>query len=160
MRTLSRAPAGSRPPRGRGRGRRREQGRQHRVALIRLLQRRQRRAGAEGHAGVGTLHLRKSARSSTSTTSSATKWTRISLHQRRRRFHRKKTLAQKAPASVTPIRRPHPGPSTWCFHELCHFSGAKIYPGKGIRFIRADSQASFLVLCKIAFQLLVGITKV
>lgn len=116
MRTLSRAPAGSRPPRGRGRGRRREQGRQHRVALIRLLQRRQRRAGAEGHAGVGTLHLRKSARSSTSTTSSATKWTRISLHQRRRRFHRKKTLAQKAPASVTPIRRPQPGPSTWCFH--------------------------------------------
>ncbi|KAK3124840.1 hypothetical protein QOZ80_7BG0594410 [Eleusine coracana subsp. coracana] len=25
--------------------------------------------------------------------------------------------------------------------ELCRFSGAKIYPGKGIRFIRADSQA-------------------
>ena len=24
--------------------------------------------------------------------------------------------------------------------ELCRFSGAKIYPGKGIRFIRADSQ--------------------
>ncbi|OEL32649.1 hypothetical protein BAE44_0006332, partial [Dichanthelium oligosanthes] len=24
--------------------------------------------------------------------------------------------------------------------ELCHFSGAKIYPGKGIRFICADSQ--------------------
>ena len=42
-------PARSRPPRGR----RREQGRQHRVALVRLLQRRQRRAGAEGHAGVG-----------------------------------------------------------------------------------------------------------
>ncbi|CAH9071734.1 unnamed protein product [Cuscuta epithymum] len=24
--------------------------------------------------------------------------------------------------------------------ELCRFSGAKIYPGKGIRFVRADSQ--------------------
>ncbi|VAI38843.1 unnamed protein product [Triticum turgidum subsp. durum] len=24
--------------------------------------------------------------------------------------------------------------------ELCRFSGAKIYPGKGIRFIRSDSQ--------------------
>uniref|UniRef100_A0A804P9X2 TRASH domain-containing protein n=1 Tax=Zea mays TaxID=4577 RepID=A0A804P9X2_MAIZE len=24
--------------------------------------------------------------------------------------------------------------------ELCRFSGQKIYPGKGIRFIRADSQ--------------------
>lgn len=28
--------------------------------------------------------------------------------------------------------------------ELCRFSGAKIYPGKGIRFIRADSQVSTL----------------
>lgn len=28
-----------------------------------------------------------------------------------------------------------------CFRtELCRFSGAKIYPGKGIRFIRSDSQ--------------------
>ncbi|RWW71672.1 hypothetical protein BHE74_00020568, partial [Ensete ventricosum] len=24
--------------------------------------------------------------------------------------------------------------------ELCRFSGAKIYPGKGIRFVRSDSQ--------------------
>uniref|UniRef100_A0A2P2J232 Large ribosomal subunit protein eL24-related N-terminal domain-containing protein n=1 Tax=Rhizophora mucronata TaxID=61149 RepID=A0A2P2J232_RHIMU len=24
--------------------------------------------------------------------------------------------------------------------ELCRFSGAKIYPGKGIRYIRSDSQ--------------------
>uniref|UniRef100_A0A803QZZ0 Large ribosomal subunit protein eL24 n=1 Tax=Cannabis sativa TaxID=3483 RepID=A0A803QZZ0_CANSA len=24
--------------------------------------------------------------------------------------------------------------------ELCRFSGAKIYPGRGIRFIRSDSQ--------------------
>ncbi|KAK9205466.1 hypothetical protein WN943_015733 [Citrus x changshan-huyou] len=30
----------------------------------------------------------------------------------------------------------------WCIirTELCKFSGAKIYPGKGIRFIRSDSQ--------------------
>ncbi|CAK7337250.1 unnamed protein product [Dovyalis caffra] len=28
--------------------------------------------------------------------------------------------------------------------ELCRFSGAKIYPGKGIRFIRSDSQVMFL----------------
>lgn len=27
--------------------------------------------------------------------------------------------------------------------ELCRFSGAKIYPGKGIRFVRADSQVFF-----------------
>ncbi|KAJ0753223.1 putative ribosomal protein L24e [Helianthus annuus] len=24
--------------------------------------------------------------------------------------------------------------------ELCRFSGQKIYPGKGVRFIRSDSQ--------------------
>nr|GMD83445.1 60S ribosomal protein L24 [Ipomoea batatas] len=29
-------------------------------------------------------------------------------------------------------------PAKWT--ELCRFSGAKIYPGKGIRFVRADSQ--------------------
>ncbi|XP_022983123.1 60S ribosomal protein L24-like isoform X1 [Cucurbita maxima] len=29
----------------------------------------------------------------------------------------------------------------WLFRtELCRFSGSKIYPGRGIRFIRADSQ--------------------
>lgn len=28
--------------------------------------------------------------------------------------------------------------------ELCRFSGAKIYPGKGIRFVRSDSQVNFL----------------
>ncbi|KAA3455184.1 60S ribosomal protein L24-like [Gossypium australe] len=31
----------------------------------------------------------------------------------------------------------------FCWHartELCRFSGAKIYPGKGIRFVRGDSQ--------------------
>ncbi|KAL5995007.1 60S ribosomal protein L24A [Asimina triloba] len=28
----------------------------------------------------------------------------------------------------------------YCATELCRFSGAKIYPGKGIRFVRADSQ--------------------
>jgi hypothetical protein len=27
-----------------------------------------------------------------------------------------------------------------CRTELCRFSGQKIYPGKGIRFIGADSQ--------------------
>lgn len=27
--------------------------------------------------------------------------------------------------------------------ELCRFSGAKIYPGKGIRFVRSDSQVIF-----------------
>ncbi|KAJ1378921.1 TRASH domain [Sesbania bispinosa] len=27
-----------------------------------------------------------------------------------------------------------------CWTELCRFSGAKIYPGRGIRFIRSDSQ--------------------
>ncbi|KAL7183847.1 hypothetical protein ACSBR2_026095 [Camellia fascicularis] len=27
--------------------------------------------------------------------------------------------------------------------ELCRFSGAKIYPGKGVRFIRSDSQVFF-----------------
>ncbi|KAJ0043040.1 hypothetical protein Pint_17401 [Pistacia integerrima] len=27
-----------------------------------------------------------------------------------------------------------------CRTELCRFSGAKIYPGKGIRFVRSDSQ--------------------
>lgn len=26
--------------------------------------------------------------------------------------------------------------------ELCRFSGQKIYPGRGIRFIRSDSQVS------------------
>jgi hypothetical protein len=33
-----------------------------------------------------------------------------------------------------------------CFYrtELCRFSGAKIYPGKGIRFVRSDSQVSSL----------------
>lgn len=31
-----------------------------------------------------------------------------------------------------------------CFRtELCRFSGAKIYPGRGIRFIRSDSQVRF-----------------
>jgi hypothetical protein len=33
--------------------------------------------------------------------------------------------------------------SNWNFHfrtELCWFCGAKIYPGRGIRFIRSDSQ--------------------
>ncbi|KAK8553889.1 hypothetical protein V6N13_072820 [Hibiscus sabdariffa] len=29
--------------------------------------------------------------------------------------------------------------------ELCRFSGAKIYPGKGIRFVRSDSSSSFLI---------------
>ncbi|XP_020578926.1 60S ribosomal protein L24-like [Phalaenopsis equestris] len=38
--------------------------------------------------------------------------------------------------------------------ELCRFSGAKIYPGKGIRFVRGDSQV-FLFLsskCKRYFH--------
>uniref|UniRef100_A0A8R7TXZ9 Large ribosomal subunit protein eL24-related N-terminal domain-containing protein n=1 Tax=Triticum urartu TaxID=4572 RepID=A0A8R7TXZ9_TRIUA len=30
--------------------------------------------------------------------------------------------------------------------ELCRFSGQKIYPGKGIRFIRSDSQVNFVML--------------
>lgn len=34
----------------------------------------------------------------------------------------------------------------WCFRtELCRFSGAKIYPGRGIRFIRSDSQVSYVM---------------
>ncbi|PHT71666.1 60S ribosomal protein L24 [Capsicum annuum] len=32
--------------------------------------------------------------------------------------------------------------------ELCRFSGAKIYPGRGIRFIRADSQVFLFVNSK------------
>jgi len=32
-----------------------------------------------------------------------------------------------------------------CRTELCRFSGAKIYPGKGIRFVRSDSQVSSLL---------------
>ncbi|GJP39383.1 hypothetical protein CLOM_g23759, partial [Closterium sp. NIES-68] len=32
--------------------------------------------------------------------------------------------------------------------ELCRFSGAKIYPGRGIRFIRADSQVFLFVNAK------------
>ncbi|CAN6807615.1 unnamed protein product [Brassica oleracea var. botrytis] len=32
--------------------------------------------------------------------------------------------------------------------ELCRFSGQKIYPGRGIRFIRADSQVFLLVNSK------------
>ena len=34
--------------------------------------------------------------------------------------------------------------TVWFFRtELCRFSGSKIYPGRGIRFIRSDSQVSF-----------------
>ncbi|KAG5556734.1 hypothetical protein RHGRI_007115 [Rhododendron griersonianum] len=39
--------------------------------------------------------------------------------------------------------------------ELCRFSGAKIYPGRGIRFVRSDSQVVFLFLnskCKRYFH--------
>ncbi|KAL5065826.1 hypothetical protein RYX36_027563, partial [Vicia faba] len=32
--------------------------------------------------------------------------------------------------------------------ELCRFSGAKIYPGRGIRFIRSDSQVFLFVNSK------------
>ncbi|CAL9754236.1 unnamed protein product [Musa acuminata subsp. burmannicoides] len=32
--------------------------------------------------------------------------------------------------------------------ELCRFSGAKIYPGKGIRFVRSDSPAFLLASSK------------
>ncbi|RLN40861.1 dolichol-phosphate mannosyltransferase subunit 1 [Panicum miliaceum] len=41
-----------------------------------------------------------------------------------------------------PIRQAAAGPGHLVLSrtELCRFSGAKIYPGKGIRFIRADSQ--------------------
>ncbi|KAH9782390.1 TRASH domain-containing protein [Citrus sinensis] len=44
---------------------------------------------------------------------------------------------------VSEILKPHPAtPSETMVlkTELCKFSGAKIYPGKGIRFIRSDSQ--------------------
>eukprot|EP00271_Cylindrocystis_brebissonii_P014864 TRINITY_DN36484_c0_g1_i1.p1 TRINITY_DN36484_c0_g1~~TRINITY_DN36484_c0_g1_i1.p1 ORF type:complete len:185 (-),score=53.27 TRINITY_DN36484_c0_g1_i1:501-998(-) len=39
--------------------------------------------------------------------------------------------------------------------ELCRFSGAKIYPGRGIRFVRADSQVFLFVnsKCKRYFHL-------
>uniref|UniRef100_A0A0D3EVF3 RanBP2-type domain-containing protein n=1 Tax=Oryza barthii TaxID=65489 RepID=A0A0D3EVF3_9ORYZ len=40
----------------------------------------------------------------------------------------------------TPRRRRHHRSCAASRTELCRFSGQKIYPGKGIRFIRADSQ--------------------
>ncbi|KAK4593074.1 hypothetical protein RGQ29_017288 [Quercus rubra] len=38
--------------------------------------------------------------------------------------------------------------------ELCNFSGSKIYPGRGIRFIRSDSQVFLFVnsKCKTYFH--------
>eukprot|EP00850_Spirogloea_muscicola_P003735 SM000015S01235 [mRNA] locus=s15:702352:703950:+ [translate_table: standard] len=38
-------------------------------------------------------------------------------------------------------------PAAW-LTELCRFSGAKIYPGRGIRFIRSDSQVFLFVNSK------------
>lgn len=35
--------------------------------------------------------------------------------------------------------------------ELCRFSGAKIYPGRGIRFVRADSQVFLITYNEFRF---------
>ncbi|CAN4118868.1 unnamed protein product [Withania somnifera] len=46
-------------------------------------------------------------------------------------------------------------PLIWILTELCRFSGANIYLGRGIRFIRSDSQLVFLFVnskCKHYFH--------
>ena len=53
--------------------------------------------------------------------------------------------------------------NVWRFRtELCRFSGAKIYPGRGIRFIRSDSQVScgsycFVIMSLVVLVLVLGI---
>jgi ribosomal protein L24E len=41
--------------------------------------------------------------------------------------------------------------------ELCRFSGAKIYPGKGIRFIRSDSQVMCSFVLKALYFLFISL---
>ncbi|WP_369334812.1 hypothetical protein, partial [Vibrio vulnificus] len=40
--------------------------------------------------------------------------------------------------------------------ELCRFSGAKIYPGRGIRFIRSDSQVCSLFFFSLKIVVLIN----
>lgn len=43
----------------------------------------------------------------------------------------------------------------WGFYrtEQCRFSGAKIYPGRGIRFVRADSQVKNSLILKSFYRI-------